>query len=220
MAKTEWIWLRCTGHHIWDVLSFLHRHLIHPSLSVVLLSLGRGWASIAGWWWCWSSFRCQRRTWTWVGAWISEMTLLSTIVAFLAVWSVGVFGALWFPVFGVWKRLGAQNHLLLRGNKPLASRSRHQLRALWNGAEDRSSRRRIDIDAGHGVGVLLGLTLLLVLAWQYSSSVLEHKSLVYHGPKILKVSAFQSIGKSILQSIEETLLLLLVGIHVIWSIAG
>jgi hypothetical protein len=66
----------------------------------------------------------------------------------------------------------------------------------------------------------LGLTLLLALAWQYSSSVLKHKSLVYHGLKILEVSGFQSIGKSILQSIEETLLLLLVSIHVIWSIAG
>jgi hypothetical protein len=71
-----------------------------------------------------------------------------------------------------------------------------------------------------GVGVLLGLTLLVVLAWQYSSFVLEHKSLVYRGLKILKVSGFQSIGKSILQSIEETLLLLLVGNHIIWSIAG
>jgi hypothetical protein len=122
----------------------------------------------------------------------------------------------------VWslKEVGARNHLLLRGNKPFASWSRHRLRALWNGTEDRSSRRRIDIDAGPGVRVLLGLTLLLAVAWQYSSSVLEHKSLVYHGLKILEVSAFQSIGKSILQSIEETLLLLLIGIHIIWSIAG
>jgi hypothetical protein len=110
--------------------------------------------------------------------------------------------------------------MLLRGNKSLANRSRHRLRALWNGAEDRSSRRRIDIDAKPRVGVLLGLTLLLALARQYSSSALEHKSLVYHGLKILKVSSFQSISKSIIQSIEETLLLLLVDIHVIWSVAG
>jgi hypothetical protein len=94
------------------------------------------------------------------------------------------------------------------------------LRALWNGAEDRSSRWRTDVDARPRVGVLLGLTLLLALAWKYSSSILEHKSLVYHGLKILEVSGLQSIGKSILQSIEETLLLLLVGIHIIWSIAG
>jgi hypothetical protein len=71
-----------------------------------------------------------------------------------------------------------------------------------------------------GVGVLFGLTLLLVLAWQYSSSVLQHKSLVYHGLKILEVSGLQSLGKSILQSIEETLLVPLIGIHIIWSVAG
>jgi hypothetical protein len=97
---------------------------------------------------------------------------------------------------------------------------RHWLKTLSDGAEDRSSRCRTDVDAGLGVGALLGLTLLLALAWQYSSSVLEHKGLVYHGLEILKVTCFQSIGKSIIQSIEETLLLLLIDIHVIGSIAG
>jgi hypothetical protein len=62
------------------------------------------------------------------------------------------------------KKIGARNHMLLRGNKSLASRSRHLFRALWNKAEDGSSRRRIDIDAKPGVGVLLGLMLLLALA--------------------------------------------------------
>jgi hypothetical protein len=38
--------------------------------------------------------------------------------------------------------------------------------------------------------------------------------------EILKVSGFQSIGKSIIQSVEETLLLLLIGVHIIGSIAG
>jgi hypothetical protein len=70
------------------------------------------------------------------------------------------------------------------------------------------------------VATLLTLAFLLALAHQYSSPILEHEGLVYHGLKILKVTCFQSIGKSIIQSIEETLLLLLVGIHVIGSIAG
>jgi hypothetical protein len=84
--------------------------------------------------------------------------------------------------------------------------------------EGRSSRWRIN--AGPRVGALLGLTLLLALACQYFYLVLEHKSLVYHGLEILKVTCFQSIGKSIIQSIEETLLLLLVGVHIVGSVAG
>jgi hypothetical protein len=38
--------------------------------------------------------------------------------------------------------------------------------------------------------------------------------------KILEVLGFQSIGKSIIETIEETFLLLLVSVHIIWSIAG
>jgi hypothetical protein len=98
------------------------------------------------------------------------MTLLSTVeasgVCFIrcCIWSG--WGSMSTLIPSVWslKKIGAWNHQLLRGNKSLASRSRHQLRALWNGAEDRSSRRRIDIDVGPGVGVLLDLMLLLALA--------------------------------------------------------
>jgi hypothetical protein len=70
------------------------------------------------------------------------------------------------------------------------------------------------------VAALLNLVFLLALACQYSSPILEHKGLVYHGLEILKVRCFQTIGKCIIQSIKETLLLLLVYIHVVWSIAG
>jgi hypothetical protein len=98
------------------------------------------------------------------------MTLLSTVeasgVCFIqcCIWSG--WGSLTTLIPSVWslKKIGVWNHLQLRGNKSLASRSMHRLRALWNGAEDRSRRRKIDIDAGHRVGVLLGLTLLLALA--------------------------------------------------------
>jgi hypothetical protein len=66
----------------------------------------------------------------------------------------------------VWslKEVGARNHLLLWGNKSLCSRLRHRLKTLSDGVNDRSSRQRIDIDAGHGVGVLLTLAFMLVLA--------------------------------------------------------
>jgi hypothetical protein len=91
------------------------------------------------------------------GATVSIMTLLSTVeasdVRFIrcCIWS-GC-GSLSTLIPSVWslKEIGVQNHLLPRGNKSLASQSRHCWRALWNGAEDRSSRRRTDIDAGLGL---------------------------------------------------------------------
>jgi hypothetical protein len=70
------------------------------------------------------------------------------------------------------------------------------------------------------VPALLTLVFLLVLPHQYSSSILEHKGLVYHSLEILKVTCFQRIGKSIIQFVKETLLLLFVVIHVIGSVAG
>jgi hypothetical protein len=55
------------------------------------------------------------------------------------------------------------------------------------------------------------LMLRFVLACQYSFPILKHKILVYHGLKILEVTCFQSIGKSIIQIIEETLSLFKAG---------
>jgi hypothetical protein len=101
---------------------------------------------------------------------VSIMTLLSTVeasgVCFIrcCIWSGWGSLSTLIPSVSSLKKFGAWNHLLLRGNKSLASRSRHQLRALWNGAEDRSSRQRIDIDAGPGVGALLTLAFVLALA--------------------------------------------------------
>jgi hypothetical protein len=54
----------------------------------------------------------------------------------------------------VWsmKEVGARNHLALWGNKSLCSRLRHRLKTFSDRANDRSSRRRIDVDAGPEVG--------------------------------------------------------------------
>jgi hypothetical protein len=101
---------------------------------------------------------------------VSIMTLLSTVeasgVCFIQCYIWSGWGSLstLIPSVCCMEKIGARNHLLLRGNKSLASRSRHRLIVLWNRAEDRSSRQRIDIDARPGVGVQLGLTLLLALA--------------------------------------------------------
>jgi hypothetical protein len=93
------------------------------------------------------------------------VTLLSTIVAFLARWALhcclagrGPLSTL-IPSVCSLKEVGARNHLLLWGDKFLSSR----LKTLSDGAKDRSSRQRIDIDAGPGVSALLRLMLLLVL---------------------------------------------------------
>jgi hypothetical protein len=98
------------------------------------------------------------------------MTLLSTVeasgVRFIQCCILsgsGSMGTL-IPSIQSLKEIGAQNHMLLRGDKSLASWVRHLLRTLWDGVKNRSSRRRINVDAGSGVGILLNLMLLLVLA--------------------------------------------------------
>jgi DNA-binding MurR/RpiR family transcriptional regulator len=73
----------------------------------------------------------------------------------------------------------------LRGDKSLSSWLRHQLNILLHGAENRSSRRRTKVRSR--VATLLTLALLLVLVFQHSSPILEHKGLVYDGLEILKV---------------------------------
>jgi hypothetical protein len=66
----------------------------------------------------------------------------------------------------VWnlKEVGVRNHQPLWGNKSLCSRLRLWLKTLSDRVEDRTSRRRIDIDAGPRVGALLTLVFILTLA--------------------------------------------------------
>jgi hypothetical protein len=153
-----------------------------------------------------------------------KVTWLSIVETSLA-WfhqccTLSSWGLLHILLFSVWslKWDGAWNHLSLRSDKSLPSWLMHPLNTLLHGVEGRSSRRRSNTRPR--VAALLTLAFLLALVWQYSSPILKHKGLVCHGMKILEVMCFKSIAKSIIQSIKETLLLLLIGIHVVRSVAG
>jgi hypothetical protein len=60
----------------------------------------------------------------------------------------------------------------------------------------------------------------LTLVLYHTSAVLQHKSLVHHPLEILKVPGLQSVGQSIIQTIQETFLFLLISVHLMGSIAG
>jgi hypothetical protein len=59
----------------------------------------------------------------------------------------------------------------------------------------------------------------LTLALRHTSAVLQHKSLVHHPLKVLKVSSLQSIGQPFIQAIQETLMFLLISVNFMRSIA-
>jgi hypothetical protein len=66
---------------------------------------------------------------------------------------------------------------------------------------------------GPGAIARLMLTHQLTLVLHHTSVILQHKSLVYHPLKDLKVSSLQSIGQSIIQAIQEIFMLLLINVN-------
>jgi hypothetical protein len=60
----------------------------------------------------------------------------------------------------------------------------------------------------------------LTLALHYASVVLQHKSLVHHPLEVLIVLRLQSIGQFIIQTIQETFLVLLISVNLMQGIAG
>jgi hypothetical protein len=70
-----------------------------------------------------------------------------------------------------------------------------------------------------GATAQLMLTHLLTLALHHIFVVLQHKCLIHHSLEVLKVMGLQSIGQSIIQTIQKAILLLLIGVHFIGSIA-
>jgi hypothetical protein len=63
------------------------------------------------------------------------------------------------------------------------------------------------------------LTDQLTLVLHQTFTVLQHKSLVHHPLDVLKVPGFQSIGQTIIQSIQETLLFLFISVDFMGGIA-
>jgi hypothetical protein len=56
------------------------------------------------------------------------------------------------------------------------------------------------------------LTHQLTLSLHHTSTVFQHKSLVHHPLEVPKVLGLQSIGQTIIQAIQETLLLLFISV--------
>jgi hypothetical protein len=52
----------------------------------------------------------------------------------------------------------------------------------------------------------------LTLVLHHCSTILQHKGLVHHPLEVLKVSSLQSIGQPIIQSVQETLMFLLISV--------
>jgi hypothetical protein len=161
-----------------DVLGFLYSHLVHPSLRIILLSLGQGRASITVWW-CSSS--CSWGGWsTSIETLDGKVTWLSTVETNLA-WfhwrrTLSSWGLLHILIFSgrgplstlihsIWglKEVTTWNHLSLWGDKSLSSWLRHPLTTLLHRAEGRSSRWRSN--SRTRVATLLTLAPLLALGW-------------------------------------------------------
>jgi hypothetical protein len=58
-----------------------------------------------------------------------------------------------------------------------------------------------------------------MLALHHSSVIFQHKGLVHHPLKVLKVSSLQSIDQRIIQAIQETLLFLLISVDFMRGVA-
>jgi hypothetical protein len=58
----------------------------------------------------------------------------------------------------------------------------------------------------------------LILELHHSSMIFQHRGLVHHPLKVLKVLSLQSIGQPIIQAISETLVFLLISVDFMWGV--
>jgi hypothetical protein len=59
----------------------------------------------------------------------------------------------------------------------------------------------------------------LTLVLHHFSVIFQHKGLVQHPLEVLKVLSLQSIGQPIIQTIQETLIFLLISVDFMWGVA-
>jgi hypothetical protein len=63
------------------------------------------------------------------------------------------------------------------------------------------------------------LTHQLMFVLHHSSVILQHKGLIHHPLEVLKVSSLQSICHPIIQTIQETLLFLIISVDFMQDVA-
>jgi hypothetical protein len=142
------------------------------------------------------------------------MSLFTTVIAptislLLALGSLGSLNTL-IPSSRSLEVVGALNHLMLWGRESLSSCLRPWPKLWLTRMEHRSSCGRSNM--GPGATARLMLMHQLALALHLSSTILQHKGLIYHPLEVLKVLSVQSIDQSIIQAIQETLMFLLISV--------
>jgi hypothetical protein len=149
-----------------------------------------------------------------IGASIGVMSLFTTVIAptislLLALGSLGFLNTL-IPSSRSLEVVGALNHLMLRGRESLSSYLQPWPKLWLSRTEHRSNCGRSN--TGPRATARLMLTHQLTLALHHSSTILQHKGLIYHPLEVLKVLSLQSTDQSIIQAIQETLMFLLISV--------
>jgi hypothetical protein len=129
-----------TNDHVWSFQGFLHSNMVDSSMSIVLL--GSNWNKVGST----SGGRCSSNsligTGAQIGASVGIMSLVSTVVTptICLQWVLSSLGPLNTLISSTrsLEIVGALNHLMMRGGKPLSSCLRPCLKLQLSRTEHRS----------------------------------------------------------------------------------